>query len=93
MRSELIYGQLVTRFGERLRLLARVTMSANEFTTPVRTPNIYELGGYLHLDGALATWLRLRAWSILRVPILVQGELPGEATFGASGGLSLTGGF
>jgi hypothetical protein len=93
LRSELVYGQLVTRFGERLRLLARASMSANEFTTPALSPNIYELGGYLHLDGALATWLRLRAWSILRVPILVQGELPGEATFGASGGLSLTGAF
>ena len=63
MRSQLIYGQLVTRFGERVRLLARVSMSANEYATPVLTPNIYELGGYLHLDGALASWLRLRAWS------------------------------
>jgi hypothetical protein len=93
MRSRLIYGQLATRLGARVRLLARASMSTNEFTTPALTPNIYELGGYLHLDGALATWLRLRAWSVVRVPVLVQGELPGETTFGASGGLSLTGAF
>jgi hypothetical protein len=93
LRSRLAYGQLAARFGERVRLLARVSVAANAYTTPVSSPNIHELGGYLHLDGDLAAWLRLRAWSLLRVPLLIQGEFPGEATFGASGGLTLVGGF
>ena len=93
LRSQLVYGQLVTRFGERVRLLARASVSANEYTTPVTAPNIHELGAYLHLDGDLATWLRLRAWSLARVPLLIQGQFPTEATFGTSGGVSLMGGF
>ena len=93
LRSRLVYGQLITRFGNRLRLLARGSVSANEYTTPATVPNIHELGAYLHLDGEVATWLKLRAWSLARVPLLIQGQFPTEATFGASGGLMLMGGF
>jgi hypothetical protein len=52
-----------------------------------------EIGGYLHIDGALASWLRLRAWSLIRVPFLIQGALPTDPTYGVVLGLSLTGTF
>jgi hypothetical protein len=93
LRSRLVYGQLAAHFGDRVRLLARMSVSSNEYTTPVTAPNLHELGGYLHLDGDIASWLRLRAWSLARLPLLIQGQLPGETTFGASGGLMLMGGF
>ena len=31
--------------------------------------NVDERGAYLQLDGALARWLRLRAWWLIRVPV------------------------
>jgi hypothetical protein len=91
MRGMLAYGQLSARAGERLRLLARVSVSATEFQTPTSAPNVDEAGGYLHVDGALASWLRLRVWSQLRVPFLIEGALPIETSYGLVFGASLTG--
>jgi len=45
----------------------------------------------LSIDGAIATRLRLRAWSMVRAPFLVQGVLPIEAEGGGVVGISLAG--
>ena len=93
LRGRLAYVQLVGRFGERVQLVGRVTASSSEITDPIPVPNVDELGAYLHLDGALARWLRLRAWSLIRVPVLIQGETPAQPNLGIVGGGSLTGAF
>lgn len=91
LRGWLAYSQLASRAGERIHLLARLSVSASEFQTPTTTPNLDEVGAYFHLEGVLATWLRLRAWSTVRVPFLVEGELPTGLSYGVVFGASLTG--
>jgi hypothetical protein len=93
MRGRGYYVQLVGRFADRVQALARASANTSEFTTPDARPNVRELGAYLHLDGALASWVRLRAWSLLRVPFLVQDAPPGDAAPGVVFGSSLTGVF
>jgi hypothetical protein len=93
LRGRLLYGQLVGRLGDSAQILARLSASATEFTTPNAVLNVGELGGYLHLDGAVAAWLRFRAWSMLRLPFLVQGEPPTETNLGVAAGLGVTGTF
>ena len=72
-------------------MLARLSGDGTRFETPTAISNLNELGGSLSVDGALAPRLRLRAWSMLRAPILVQGDLPVEASLGGVVGLSLAG--
>jgi hypothetical protein len=91
LRGWLAYSQLASRAGERIHLLARLSVSASEFQTPTTTPNLDEVGAYFHLEGVLANWLRLRAWSTVRVPFLVEGELPTGLSYGVVFGASLTG--
>jgi hypothetical protein len=93
MRGATGYGQLIGRFGARVQLLARASLGATEFETPTVAPNLWELGGYAHLDGALASWLRLRAWSLVRAPFLVQGAPAVDASPSFTAGSSLTGAF
>jgi hypothetical protein len=93
LRGAFAYAQLAARASERLRLLARMSVSATEFEVPAPAPNVDEVGGYLHVEGALAAWLRLRAWSMLRVPVLIQGALPTQTTYGVVLGGSLTGAY
>jgi hypothetical protein len=93
MRGGLVYGQLANRFGERLHLLSRLSISASEFRTTPSAASLAELGGYLHLEGALATWVRLRAWSTLRMPFLFNGDLSRQVNYGVAFGSSLTGVF
>jgi hypothetical protein len=90
MRGVLVYSQLASRAGERIQLLARLSVSATQFKTDMASSQD-ELGGYLHIEGRLATWLRLRAWSLLRMPFVVNGELPTELNYGLVAGASLTG--
>jgi hypothetical protein len=87
------YGQLIGRFGARVQVLARASLSATEFETPSASPNLWELGGYLYLDATVASWLRLRAWSLVRAPFLVQGEPAVDASPSFTAGSSLTGSF
>jgi hypothetical protein len=87
----LVYGQLATRVAERIHLLSRLSLGLSQFQTPTSAPNLAELGGYLHIEGTLATWLRLRTWSLLRVPFLVEGQLPTELNYGVVLGTSLAG--
>jgi hypothetical protein len=91
LQSRLLYGQLAARFADRLQILARVSASVSAFQTPTAAPNLDEIGGYLHLDGALASWLRLRAWSLIRVPFLIEGAPPTDLTYGLVVGVSLAG--
>ena len=69
----------------------RGSASATEYTSPQFARNVDEIGGNFHLDGALTTWLRLRAWWLVRVPILIDGLLPVPTAFGTAGGFGLTG--
>jgi hypothetical protein len=87
------YAQLVARARDRLALVFRLSASATEFTTPTTAANVAELGGYLHLDGPLGSSLRLRAWSLARVPVAVEGGVPGEVSWGLASGGSLVGTF
>jgi len=91
MQGESLYVQWVGRFAERVQVLARASANGTRFETPAAVWNLHELGGTLNVDGALASWLRLRAWSLLRAPILVQGEIAPSVSFGAVAGLSLVG--
>lgn len=91
LRGRALYVQAFGRMAERLHALVRVTANATEFQTPDRTPNLRELDTYFNVDGALATWLRMRAWSFVRLPYTVQGESPPEATVGIAFGASATG--
>ena len=93
LRGALLYGQVVARIWGRLGILARVSASASEYEIPTPSPNVDELGGYLQLDGALCSWLRVRASSLIRVPFLIQGATPWDQTFGLVVGMSLIGSF
>src|SRR5450631_79268 len=93
LRGGLLYGQVGARIWERVQILARVSASATEYEIPTPSPNVDELGGYLQFDGALCSWLRVRASSLIRVPFLIQGATPWDQTFGLVVGLSLVGSF
>jgi hypothetical protein len=91
LQGENLYVQFVGQGAGRLQILARLSANGTRFETPTAIWNLHELGGYANLDGVLTPWLRLRAWTLLRAPILVQGALPVEASFGAVAGLGLAG--
>jgi hypothetical protein len=93
LRGGLLYGQIVARLWGRLGILARVSASSSEYENPTPSPNVDELGGYVQLDGALSSWLRVRASSLIRVPFLIQGATPWDQTFGLVVGMSLIGSF
>ena len=93
MRSWIAYAQVAARLGERLHLLGRVTATSSRFATPTSTSNVDELGGYLHLDGTILSWMRLRLWSLIRAPLLIQDALPLTPSYGVVAGLGLTGSF
>ena len=91
VEGEAVYVQLVAHHQERIRLVARVSFDGTRFQTPAVSWNLHELGGYLDVEGTLTPWLRLRAWSLLRAEVLVQGEGAPYPTFGGTAGLSLAG--
>jgi len=91
MSCALAYGQLAARAGERLRLFARMSVSTTAFQTPTSATSVDEVGGYLHVDGTLASWLRLRVWSLVRAPITIQDESPTGTRYGLVFGTSLAG--
>jgi hypothetical protein len=93
LRARTAYLQAVVRARERLQILARVSGSYNQFETPDQALDIVELGGYAHVDGAITSWLRLRAWSLLRLPVSLQGQLNPGAGYGTVLGGSATGRF
>jgi hypothetical protein len=93
LRGRLVYGQVGARVWERLQILARVSASASEYEIPTPSPNVDEIGGYLQLDSAVCSWLRVRASSLIRVPFLIQGATPWDPSFGLVVGLSLIGSF
>jgi hypothetical protein len=91
LQGENLYLQFVGHGSERVQVLARLSANGTRFETPTAIWNLHELGAYANVDGVLTSWLRLRAWTLLRAPILVQGVLPTDASFGAVGGISLAG--
>jgi len=93
LRGEQVYAHLMARLGTRIRLLARLSASATQYTTPVVAANVDEAGGYLDLDGSIASWLRVRAWSLFRIPFAIQGALPADPSYGVILGLGVTGNF
>jgi hypothetical protein len=86
-----LYAQWVGRYAERVQVLARLSANGTRFETPTTVWNLHEIGASLNVDGVVASWLRVRAWSVVRAPILVQGELASQASFGTVLGLSLVG--
>ena len=93
MRGRLLYGQVLGNIGDRVHVLVRASASATEFTVPETAAHIHEIGAYAHLDGQILSSLRLRAWSLLRVPFLVRGESTTTPATGTIVGVSLTGSF
>jgi len=93
LRSAQMYGHVLTRIGNRVRLLGRLSANATESATPTLAANVDEIDGYFDLDGAVASWLRVRAWSLVRVPVLIQGAVPSNPTYGTIFGLGMTGNF
>ena len=91
MRARLLYGQVAGNLGDGVHVLVRASASATEFTVPQTAANIHEIGAYAHLDGQILSSLRLRAWSLLRVPFLVRGEPTTIPATGTIVGVSLTG--
>ena len=91
MQGGAVYAQIVGRWDERMQLLARLSADGTRFQTPAAAWNLQELGGYFSADGALAGWLRLRAWFMWRAPFQVQGAVPAGVSFGGAAGLSLAG--
>jgi len=55
------------------RLVARASDTITQFTKPEVAANAHELGGYLHLDAAPASWLRLGARALVRVSVECEG--------------------
>ena len=91
LQGESAYVQFLGHFSERFQVVARLSGDGTRFETPTAIWNLNELAATLSVDGAIATRLRLRAWSMLRAPILVQGVLPIEAAGGGVVGISLAG--
>jgi hypothetical protein len=91
LQGESAYVQFLGHFLERFQVVARLSGDGTRFETPTAIWNLNEVGASLSVDGRIATRLRLRAWSMLRAPILVQGVLPIEAAGGGVVGISLAG--
>jgi len=91
LQGESAYVQYLGHLSERFQVLARLSGDGTRFETPTAIWNLNELGATVSADGALAARLRLRAWAMVRAPILVQGVLPIEAAGGGVVGLSLAG--
>ena len=93
LRGQGLYTQVICHPGTRLRAFARLSFNATQFQTPDQLYNALELGGYLNVEGVVASWLRVRAWALLRSPLTVQGVRPVESYLGSVLGASLTGVF
>ena len=91
LQGETAYAQLIGHFSDHFQVLARLSVDGTRFETPTAIWNLNEVGATLSVDGAIATHLRLRAWSMVRAPFLVQGVLPVEAGGGGIVGISLAG--
>jgi hypothetical protein len=91
MQGANAYGQFAGHSNDRVQIVARLFADVTQFETPTLAWNLHELGGYLSVDATLTGWLRLRAWSMLRAPILVQGVLPAGPSVAGAAGLSLAG--
>jgi hypothetical protein len=61
-----VYLQTLARIDRRLRLLARANASRYQTADPAGQQS--ELGGALHLDAAVASWFRLGARALFRLP-------------------------
>jgi hypothetical protein len=90
MSGRLAYAEIVARLADRFALVARGSVSTTAFEVPSPLLNVDEIGGNIHLDGPLASWLRLRLWALIRVPFLIQGAFPTGASYGVVAGTSLT---
>jgi len=91
MQGENVYAQFVGRHSARVQVLARLSAGATRFDSGSGIWNLHEAVGSVSLDGAITSWLRVRAWSMLRAPILEQGAPPAAASVGGAAGLSIAG--
>jgi hypothetical protein len=77
LSSRGLYLQLLARLDRRFQLLARANASTYQTTTAQGSQDGRDVGGALHLDAAFASWFRLGARALLRLPVL--GSEPGVA--------------
>ena len=87
----LLQRAIIERTAARVQVLARLSAGATRFDSGSGIWNLHEAVGSVSLDGAITSWLRVRAWSMLRAPILEQGALPAAASVGGAAGLSIAG--
>jgi hypothetical protein len=76
LRSRSAYLQLLGRDEPRLRVIARLAVTTDAFTTPTTAADLSELGGNLLIELRASARLRLRAHGLLRLPLQIQGQPP-----------------
>ena len=91
LQGESAYVQFLGNFANRFQVNARLSGDGTRFESPTAIWNLNELGAYLSVDGPLWANVRVRAYSMLRAPFLVQGVLPIAAEGGAVAGISVAG--
>jgi hypothetical protein len=88
-----LYLQLRARAGSRIRVLARgsaTTFMSSDAQGPADTR---ELGGSLHIDAALAPWLRVGGRAVLRVPMMAGAGSAAGLPRGGALSVDVAGGF
>jgi len=93
LRLRTLYADLVARPTKGIVAWARLSAVASQIPAPVATAELHELGGQLHIDAALASWLRVQAWCALKSPWLIRGEPPPVASTGLTAGVGARGVF
>jgi len=90
LRTRTAFIQVMARTS-RLRIFGRVGGGTTQFAEPVLTPLTVELGGNLQIEGAITPWLRIVARSLVRAPVVLQGELPQDFLYGVVSRIDLVG--
>jgi hypothetical protein len=90
LASRGLYLQMLARLGRRVRAFARSSATIYSPGDTADAPSQRELGASLDLEAALASWLRLGARGLLRVPLDLGEDGAGASPAGVLG-LDLTG--
>jgi hypothetical protein len=90
LRSRNAFVQMMAR-TERLRIFGRVGGSSMQFAEPQLTPLTVELGGNVQVEYLIAPWLRVVGRSLVRAPVVLQGQLPPSALYGIVSRIDLVG--
>jgi len=93
LRMRTLYADVVMRPARGVVAWARVSALASQIPSPVATSELHELGGQVHVDAVLASWLRLQTFCAAKNPWLIRGEPPPVASAGLTAGLGAQGVF